>query len=683
LATTGVNTVTYSIGGPCPDVQSIDIAVEVVIITTPVVDALCNGGLGTITVNSTGAVQYSSDGGTTFQASNVFNEPAGTYTMVGMNPMGCQAVTTVTVNEPTLLVVPMSFSDETCFGFCDGIAGTAPSGGTGAYSYAWSNGATGSPFISSLCAGSYTVTVTDANGCVQTGTTTVGGPPAINITSIVPAQPSCNGGTNGSIVITGSPTSTGYSITGGAPFFPTGTFTGLAAGTYNVVVQDAGGCTATGTTTVTEPTAVTVTPGPAVTVCQGQNATIFATGGGGTIPYTYSWTDATGAPAGAASSVTVTPTVVGANVYNVTVSDNNGCGPVTTSVTVTLNPPLTVVASADQFVCPGNSANISAVGSGGNGGPYIYTWTNNVSPAILTGSGQTVTTTTGATTFTITLSDGCSTPTATDVLDINWFTLPAVSYTISNQQGCSPVVVDFTNLTAAGASPTITWDFGDGSTGSGNNITHTFSTAGCYDINLDIVTSDGCSVDTTIYGQICVFAYPQPDFVFQPIPADVFNPEITFTNTTLGGDFYSWDFAGLGTDNATHPQFTFPATGGGTYTVCLTASTTQGCTASVCHDVVINDVFLLYVPNSFTPDGDGLNDIFLPSLQGENPETYEFRIFNRWGETIFFTTDKTIGWDGTHKNIKSKEDVYVWKVRVKKSINQEVIEKTGNVNLLR
>ena len=674
-------TATGCVGAPIDVIINMQ---DVAITSIAVTPALCNGSTdGTITITAPGATQYSNDGGLTFQPSNVFTVGANTYNIVADNGSGCSATGTAIVTEPTALVVPMSFTDETCFGFCDGIAGTAPSGGTGTYGYSWSTGMTGVPFISSLCQGSYTVIVTDANGCSLSGTTVVSGPPAITISSILPTQPSCNGGANGSIVITGSASSTGFSIDGGVTFFPTGTFTGLAAGPYNIVVQDAGGCTATGTTTVTQPTAVTVTPGAAVTTCFGQNATIFATGGGGTAPYSYTWTDALGGAAGAASSVVVTPTVVGSNVYTVDVLDGNGCGPATTTVTVTMNPPLTVTASVDQTVCPGNSAPISAIGAGGNGGPYTYTWTNSVNASTLSGAAQTVTTTASTTTYTITLTDACGSPAVTDQVLVNWFTLPPVNYTIDNFQGCTPVVVNFANLTAAGASPTITWSFGDGTTATGATAMHSFTAAGCYDIDLNIITTDGCLVDTTILTQICVFAYPIPDFVYQPQPTTVFNPEITFTNVTIGGDTYSWDFGGLGTSTSTNPLYSFPASSGGTYTVCLTSSTNQGCVASVCHDVVINDEFLLYVPNTFTPDGDGVNDIFNPSLQGEDPLTYELYIFNRWGEIIFQSNNKTIGWDGTHKNVKAKEDVYVWKVKVKKSVNEEVIERTGNVNLLR
>ncbi|HYG50363.1 MAG TPA: PKD domain-containing protein, partial [Flavobacteriales bacterium] len=227
------------------------------------------------------------------------------------------------------------------------------------------------------------------------------------------------------------------------------------------------------------------------------------------------------------------------------------------------------------------------------------------------------------------------------------------------------------------------WNFGDGTTSTLAAPTHTFVDAGCYDISLTIITADGCTVDTVINDQVCVYDFPIPDFVFQPQTTTVFNPEITFTNMTIGGTTYDWDFAGLGTSTLDNPAFTFPSSSGGVYNVCLTAVNASGCVAQVCHEVTIQDEFLIYTPNTFTPDGDGVNDIFIPIIQGHDPATYEFYVFDRWGEIIFKTTDYTQGWDGMHKGSKSKEDVYVWKVRVKKNMVEETLDFNGHVNLLR
>ncbi|HYG50364.1 MAG TPA: PKD domain-containing protein [Flavobacteriales bacterium] len=634
---------------------------------------------GTITVNATGAATYND--GTTTQASNIFTEPAGTYTITVSSPNGCTATGFATITEPTALVVPTSQTNESCFGACDGVAGTAPTGGTAPYSYAWTGTVAGSvPFVSSLCSGAYSVTVTDANGCSLSANYTITGPPAVSITSVVPTSPSCNGGSNGTVVVNASASAVTYVV---GPFTQTtNTFTGMSAGTYTVTVSDAAGCTATTTTTVTQPSALGVNSGPASTICFGQSATVSATGTGATPGYTYTWTDAGGATVGTSASTLVAPTTPGTNVYTVSVNDNNGCGPVTTTVTVTMSPPLTVAASPDQSVCPGSSATINTTTASGGTGTYTYAWTNSADGSVLNGASQTVTPVVSPITYTITLSDGCS-PSVTDQVTVNWYTLPAVTYLINGTQGCTPVTTSFSSTTAAGATATYSWNFGDGSTSTLAAPTHTFVDGGCYDISLTIITSDGCQVDTIIPNQVCVYEYPVPDFVSQPQTATVFDPEITFANMTLGGSTFDWDFGGLGTSTVSNPVFVFPSLQGGVYNVCLTATSANGCAAQVCHEVTIKDEFLIYTPNSFTPDGDGINDIFIPVMQGFDPARYEFLVFDRWGEVIFKTTDYTQGWDGMHKGIKSKEDVYVWKVRTRKIDVEETMDFEGHVNLLR
>lgn len=92
---------------------------------------------------------------------------------------------------------------------------------------------------------------------------------------------------------------------------------------------------------------------------------------------------------------------------------------------------------------------------------------------------------------------------------------------------------------------------------------------------------------------------------------------------------------------------------------------------------------LIYIPNTFTPDGFGINDLFIPGVHGVNVNDYELLIFNRWGELIFQSPSYEAGWDGTHKGIKVKQDVYVWKLKVKNYLNEEKKEYIGNVNLLR
>lgn len=637
---------------------------------------LCFGGSnGTITIHAPGATQYSINGGTSFQASNVFNVPAGTYNVVVQNTGGCQGTATAVVTQPAQLTAPVSSTNETCAGACNGIGGTAPSGGTAPYHYSWSIAGVGDvPFVNTLCSGTHTVTVTDASNCQVNASITISGPVGVDITATAPTQPGCFGAGNGSLTVTATgPTALEYSIDNGTSFQTSNIFNSLAAGTYQVVVRDTNGCRDNINVTIGEPAALSITAGNDLTICQGQNATITAAGSGGTAPYTISWSH--GLPLG--NSHTVIPGTT--TTYNISLTDANGCGPVTESVIVTVHPPLSVTALSDQSICPGAAATISATGSGGNGGPYTYTWTNNINATTLTGAVQSVSPNV-STTYTVTVSDGCTTPNATDQVTITLLSLPFTSFTADTLSGCSPVMVNFSHA-AAGAN--CSWNFGDGTTSNDCTPQHVFSEPGCYNISLTVTDANGCTSDTSVNNMICVFAIPVAGFTFGPVDADIFHPEVYFTNLTTGGSQYTWNFEGGGSSHEINPVYTFPTDSGGHYQVCLNTISNHGCIDSACHVVNIGDQFLLYVPNTFTPDGDGLNDIFLPVLQGEAPLTYELYIFNRWGELIFLSTDKLKGWDGTHKGIISKEDVYVWKLRVRKKMNQDKIERMGHINLLR
>jgi gliding motility-associated-like protein len=133
----------------------------------------------------------------------------------------------------------------------------------------------------------------------------------------------------------------------------------------------------------------------------------------------------------------------------------------------------------------------------------------------------------------------------------------------------------------------------------------------------------------------------------------------------------------------TDPVFIFPDTDPGNYNVCLATVSADGCMDTVCHIVVIDDLFLLFVPNTFTPDGDGINDYFFPVIDGYDLTSFEMMIFNRWGELIFTSTNPDNKWDGTYRSLMSKEDTYVWKILAKNVVTGKKKTFVGHVNLLK
>jgi gliding motility-associated-like protein len=547
----------------------------------------------------------------------------------------------------------------------------------------------GGPFVpgnvfTGLSLGTHTIDINDAAGCTLNLDTTLTNGALPTITSTFPlVNPTCLAVGNGSITVNAAGVNPPfqYSVDGG-PYQASNVLTGLFDGPHTVTVMDNLGCTVSTTVSLVAGTFTIAPSATPTTVCIGQTTSLMATTGGGSGTISIIWDN--GVPAGV-PGIPQSVDPAGTTTYTVYATDGVGCQTASTTVTVIENPPLAVVVSPDVFICPGDTASISAVGSGGNAGPFNYVWTNNQTAGSLFGAGQLVTPPNSPTIYTVSVTDGCGTPAVTASVTVTHFTLPGVNYTIDNPGGCTPQMVNFTNLTALTGSAA--WDFGDGSTGIGNTAGHTYTNSSnvmeCHDITLTITTVNGCVVDTTISNQICIAPIPQPNFSWQPNPTDIFNPDLTFVNLTIGGDTYAWDFAGLGTSNLINPEFTFPNDSGGVYPVCLTATSNQGCVATICHDVIIDGVFIIYTPNAFTPDGNGTNDIFLPILTGDEDGTYELFIFNRWGEVVFKSTDKLIGWDGNHNNIKAKEDTYVWKIKVKDQKNSKKYEYTGHITLLR
>lgn len=625
----------------------------------------------------TGALSYSVDGGATFQAGNVFNGLAsGNYNIVVEDANGCQTAFTETLNEPTALTLTFSIVDETCQGSCDGSATVIPAGGTPNYTYAWSGGSGGANDTQTqgLCAGNYDLTVTDANGCTaDTLNFPVTGPIAVSIDAVATVDASCNGNCDGEIDIT-STGGTQYSIDGGATFQPGNTFAGLCAGNYTIVVQDANGCSDDTQATINEPTQPGVTVSPDTTICLAGTATLTADVQGGTGPYTYAWNP------GGSTNQTINVSPVNNTTYTVTATDANGCSAGNATVDVSINPTITLDVSPSQAICPGGTANITANASGGDGGPYTYVWDDGTNT--FNGQNQSVSPST-TTIYTVTVDDGCETPTSTAQVVVAVNPVPVMDLVVDNPSGCLPHTVTFTDNSIPSGSDCF-WDFGDGTTSTDcGSVSHTYTTPGCFDVSLSITTSAGCSNDTTINSMVCAYEYANAQFSFSPTDATILNTEIDFTNQSTNATAYEWDFAGLGTSNATNPSFEFPNSDPGTYPVCLVATNPNACNDTTCLDVIINDEFIIYVPNAFTPDDDGKNEVFLPVISGADAETYELYIFDRWGELVFESYSLNQGWDGTFKGQNAKSDVYVWKIKVKAAANNEKKEFVGHVTLLR
>jgi len=634
-------------------------------------------------IGGDGNYQYSIDGGTSYQTSPSFtNLPSGTYNLQLIDGNSCLLSTTEIITEPTALSWVISTTDPSCYGSSDGWINVIPNGGThlSGYTYNWTPStiaASNSPIAQNLPSGNYQLNVVDDNGCQLDTSLLLNDPAQIVIDNVTITDELCQGDCQGEIVVSSSLAAT-FEISGPSGTFnnTTGSFSNLCSGNYTVTVYDANNCSNTQPEVVGSQSPINISISNDTTICVGGAAIVSASANGGVGALSYTWDN---------SLPTTASNVVSPNqstVYSVFATDANGCVSSPASVLVSLHPSLSVLAFSDQAICPGEAASISAIGSGGNGGPYNYIWNQGV------GVGATHTVSPSyTTTYTVSVTDGCETPSESADVTITVNSVPNPDFTVDTTDLCSPGEFTFTEVNT-NANYSCLWEFGNGyiSIDCGT-VSYEYQQPGCYDVSLTVTSDSGCVNSITYPQLVCVHEYPEPGFEFGPQPTSFVSPEITFVNTSSSNSVsYYWTFGSqgvLGDTTSENPVFGFPNQGPGTYEVCLVATTQYNCADSVCQDVVIDDEFLIYVPNAFTPDGDGINDVFLPKLQGYDPLNYNLQIFDRWGELIFESQHQEMGWDGTYRNELCKTDVYVWQIKVKDAVSGKINNYKGHVSLLK
>ncbi|MBA3901382.1 MAG: gliding motility-associated C-terminal domain-containing protein, partial [Bacteroidetes bacterium] len=417
---------------------------------------------------------------------------------------------------------------------------------------------------------------------------------------------------------------------------------------------------------------VTVNPSPTVTVnsqtiCIGQSATLTATPS--MIGGTYLWN--TGE-----TTQTISTSPSSSNNYTVTYTLND-CGNSATS-TVTVNLPLNVVTSGNGAFCIGNSAIITATPSGGDG-TYTYSWspgTGLSNPLI----SSPIASPAATTTYTVTVNDGCGTPSASASVLVMINPLPVADFSAPNN-GCQPLAVQFTNLSDAG---TYSWDFGDGNTSIDINPEYTYYDTGFYNAFLTVTDiNTGCQSTSQIH-TIMVFPLPTADFTMGPQPTTILNPNIHFDSKNSSNDVnqWLWDFSKIDSSALANPHYTFTDTG--YFDVQLIVWNSYGCSDSIVYPVVINGSYTFYIPNAFTPDNDGINDYFGPKGTGIEEGDYEMRIYNRWGEQIHITNSLSKPWNGIPDNasVVAPNAVYVYLINVTDNLGQKR-QYNGHFTLIR
>ena len=260
---------------------------------------------------------------------------------------------------------------------------------------------------------------------------------------------------------------------------------------------------------------------------------------------------------------------------------------------------------------------------------------------------------------------------------------PDANFTYSDSSACDFLDVSYV---ASSANPNwnYLWDFGNGETVEQiGSIGYQFDEAGCYDVSLTVTNNQGCSNTETYLNIACVFESPTAIFNADPINQSVVEPLVNFYNFSQNATSYEWNFGDGTYSFAENTNHSFPGESID-YLVVLTAFNEVGCSDTAA--IYIHVGFILYVPNSFTPNDDERNHDFLPIITaGYKLGTYRLNIYNRWGENIFESYDPNVGWDGTYgqSGIDCEIGTYTYVIELEVLQNQEIKKFIGHVNLIR
>lgn len=247
-------------------------------------------------------------------------------------------------------------------------------------------------------------------------------------------------------------------------------------------------------------------------------------------------------------------------------------------------------------------------------------------------------------------------------------------FDVDPSEGCFPLDVT-TNNGSINADGYI-WDFGDGTTSTVDNPTHTYDEPGTYTLTLIASTEVGCGISDTVYATVNVFDFPEAAFDHTPEQTTVFYP-VNFDDMSADASSWYWEFGDGATSTEQNPIHLYPSNGA--FEVCLTVTNADGCSNKTCDTIIIEEISLLDVPNAFSPNGDNNNDEFRPLNYGLTD--YEFSVYNRWGELLFITSSTTAGWDGYYEGKLQEIGTYVYVVSGK-GVDAVQYYKQGNFTLV-
>lgn len=577
------------------------------------------------------------------------------YTLTVTNQDGCTATSSVLVEVSPFEVLSTASTNITCYGDCNGTAQISATG-MGQITYNWNSGQQ-TPSLSGLCPGTYTVTATDGVGCSSEYTASITQPPQLIASAQVLQLATCSS-TNpntGIAVVTPGGGTPGYTYLW-TNMFHDSLQTDMYAGTYFITITDANSCDTVVSVTITDESPMLISITPQIPTCYGYcdgSAQALVTAAG-TPPYQYSWN--TGGTTDFISGLC-------AGMYVVTVTDADFCNRLA-GITISQPLPLVTSITTPGIGCYGGTTSITANVLSGGISPFTYQWSTG-------GTTQTVTGITPGTYWLLTTdNNGCFDTTQITI------TQPTPLALDTNQTNviCNGVCNGQLQLLPSGGTPPyyFSWN-GTSGPSLGTNLCE-----GAYNITVSDANSCSYTFTTVIANQ----GYSPPlDATADQYYVYAGQSTTLHAQTTTNITHYYWSPASSIQGTAMqHPTATPPQTT--TYTVTVVDG--WGCvnvdTVTVHVLDVICDEPYIYVPNAFSPNNDGVNDILY--IYAPMAQDVYFAIYNRWGEMVFVTEDVTKGWDGTFRGKEVDAAVFVYYLKVT-CVGKDIFEKQGNITLIR
>ncbi|MCH7401941.1 gliding motility-associated C-terminal domain-containing protein [Belliella kenyensis] len=576
---------------------------------------------------------------------SLINVSTGNYEVTVTDSNGCSEVLEFEIPVPRS-TLQISFEGNTTICSSGGhtMLSASISGGAAPYTYLWSTGARG-PIASNLTSGTYSLTVTDSNGCIAIEEVEILPPSNLSMRLDELVHVTCFGGSDGRISISIEDGNSPFEIIWSHGVRNQTSISGLVAGNYNVSITDASGCITSATYNIREPELISYNETVENVTCFGAaNGRIELNVRGGTAPYSYAWSNGFNGR---------NPQNLPPGTYSVIITDRNGCS---TGGSFNISEPTLLSMTADHsenLNCYGDDQGYINVSVAGGMQPYTIIWSDNDQITSFNRSGLI------AGSYTVRLIDdnNCIIEQTFQIREPEPLEARLNHRFDIDCENQTMVGVAWLEISGGVPNYQITW-----SNGVNNSTEIEFNNSGR--ISTIITDSNGCQVEISDQVELPL-VFSESDFIYT-IPSIgttgeiLVNDEVQFLDRTLGNVIaWEWSFGdgtNTSTQNATH-TYQKP----GIYEVTLKTFDIYGCVSEATITIEVLASYRIMIPNAFTPNGDGINDFFLPKLRGI--KTFEFYIFNKWGEMIYsHVIGEDQGWDGQLNGKMSPNGNYVYKL---------------------